>query len=95
MTLMFLSVVVICSAAIGFCMFSIHILSILILLEAMMLGLLGFLYSLHLASSTLSSSWILLLTFAACEASLGLSLLVSMLRLRGNDLTSSIVSLDF
>ena len=35
--------------------------------------------------------FLVLLTFAACEAALGLSLLVRILRLRGNDLTKTIL----
>jgi len=65
----------------GFMCTQYHVLSLLILLELLILNLLLLLFAVsnHLV-------WFLvLLTVAACEAALGLSLLVGMLRLRGND----------
>ena len=67
-----------------------HTLRVLISLEAMILSLLVLLYS-------LSSQYLLLvlLTFAACEAALGLSLLVSILRVRGSDRVGVLSSNQF
>nr|YP_004222539.1 NADH dehydrogenase subunit 4L [Micromelo undatus]ABK92257.1 NADH dehydrogenase subunit 4L [Micromelo undatus] len=95
MDLLFSSIMVFVLAVTSFCVFQVHILSLLISLEAVMLSLLGILYSFCLLSFDASSAWILLLTFAACEAALGLSLLVSILRLRGNDFIQSFSTLNF
>nr|YP_010574489.1 NADH dehydrogenase subunit 4L [Onchidium reevesii]ADZ61658.1 NADH dehydrogenase subunit 4L [Onchidium reevesii]UZH97730.1 NADH dehydrogenase subunit 4L [Onchidium reevesii] len=69
-----------------------HILSLLVSLEAVMLSVLVFFYSLSLLYSFTSHLFLMLLVFAACEAAFGLSLLVSLLRLRGVDLISSMSS---
>lgn len=58
-----------------------HTLNILLSLEAIMLRLLVVLYSFNCLRGSPTQSFLILLTFAACEAALGLSLLVSMLRL--------------
>nr|YP_002791085.1 NADH dehydrogenase subunit 4L [Onchidella celtica]ACE62815.1 NADH dehydrogenase subunit 4L [Onchidella celtica] len=63
----------------------VHILAMLVSLEALMLSVLSFFYSVSLLSSFSSHLFLLLLVFAACEAAFGLSLLVSLLRLRGSD----------
>nr|QNV11813.1 NADH dehydrogenase subunit 4L [Peregriana peregra] len=69
-------------------------LNLLIILEAMMLSLIMFNFCLNL---TFSSEFLMLilLTFAACEAALGLSILVSFLRVRGNNFLSSITSTNW
>nr|YP_010970200.1 NADH dehydrogenase subunit 4L [Phyllidiopsis shireenae]WNR50789.1 NADH dehydrogenase subunit 4L [Phyllidiopsis shireenae] len=72
-----------------------HILILLISLEALMLSLLIFLFSFSMIYNNSYSIFLILLTFAACEAALGLSLLVSILRLRGNDLVTSFDSMKF
>nr|YP_010388421.1 NADH dehydrogenase subunit 4L [Phyllidia elegans]UPP55823.1 NADH dehydrogenase subunit 4L [Phyllidia elegans] len=72
-----------------------HILILLISLEALMLSLLIFLFSFCLIYKNNCSMFLVLLTFAACEAALGLSLLVSILRLRGNDFVTSFNSMKF
>nr|YP_010970187.1 NADH dehydrogenase subunit 4L [Phyllidiopsis xishaensis]WNR50776.1 NADH dehydrogenase subunit 4L [Phyllidiopsis xishaensis] len=72
-----------------------HILILLISLEALMLSLLIFLFSFCMIYKNSYSMFLVLLTFAACEAALGLSLLVSILRLRGNDLVTSFDSMKF
>nr|YP_010429299.1 NADH dehydrogenase subunit 4L [Goniobranchus leopardus]USQ67478.1 NADH dehydrogenase subunit 4L [Goniobranchus leopardus] len=72
-----------------------HILILLISLEALMLSLLVFLLSFSFLYGTSFHLFLVLLTFAACEAALGLALLVSILRLRGNDYVMSFSSLNF
>nr|YP_002791176.1 NADH dehydrogenase subunit 4L [Ascobulla fragilis]ACE62805.1 NADH dehydrogenase subunit 4L [Ascobulla fragilis] len=72
-----------------------HTLNLLNSLEAVMLSLLVFIYAFNSMTSFNSPSFLILLTFAACEAALGLSLLVSMLRLYGNDLISTFGSVNF
>nr|AQU71815.1 NADH dehydrogenase subunit 4L [Planorbella duryi] len=60
-----------------------YILNALIILEAMMLITMIFvIFSLTTESKYM---FLLILTFAACEASIGLSLLVSLIRFRGNN----------
>nr|YP_006073348.1 NADH dehydrogenase subunit 4L [Solemya velum]AFG18168.1 NADH dehydrogenase subunit 4L [Solemya velum]AGI98157.1 NADH dehydrogenase subunit 4L [Solemya velum] len=61
-----------------------HLLSMLLSLEAMMLSLFIMLCS----SSTISLETffvLMLITLGACEASLGLSILVALIRTHGND----------
>nr|YP_010970174.1 NADH dehydrogenase subunit 4L [Phyllidiella zeylanica]WNR50750.1 NADH dehydrogenase subunit 4L [Phyllidiella zeylanica]WNR50763.1 NADH dehydrogenase subunit 4L [Phyllidiella zeylanica] len=72
-----------------------HILILLISLEALMLSLLAFVFAFCLVYKISYSMFLVLLTFAACEAALGLSLLVSILRLRGNDFSTSFNSMKF
>nr|YP_003495116.1 NADH dehydrogenase subunit 4L [Platevindex mortoni]ADD37171.1 NADH dehydrogenase subunit 4L [Platevindex mortoni]UZH97743.1 NADH dehydrogenase subunit 4L [Platevindex mortoni] len=69
-----------------------HILSLLVCLEAVMLSVLVFFYSLSLLYSFSSHLFLMLLVFAACEAAFGLSLLISLLRLRGVDLINAMSS---
>nr|AWD84297.1 NADH dehydrogenase subunit 4L [Gerres filamentosus] len=65
----------------------IHLLSVLLCMEGMMLSLyLGFsLWTLHVESLNFSASSLLLLAFSACEASAGLALLVATARTHGSD----------
>nr|QMP96519.1 NADH dehydrogenase subunit 4L [Bithynia leachii] len=69
-----------------------HLLSILLSLEAATMNLFIMLFS--SASNTLLSGEmsLILITLGACEASLGLSILVSMIRAQGNDYVSSFMS---
>nr|YP_010463144.1 NADH dehydrogenase subunit 4L [Chaetodon modestus]UUJ37651.1 NADH dehydrogenase subunit 4L [Chaetodon modestus] len=64
-----------------------HLLSALLCLEGMMLSLfMAFsMWALHLDISIFSASPMLLLAFSACEASVGLALLVAASRTHGND----------
>nr|YP_010133530.1 NADH dehydrogenase subunit 4L [Moenkhausia sanctaefilomenae]QWM92541.1 NADH dehydrogenase subunit 4L [Moenkhausia sanctaefilomenae] len=64
-----------------------HLLSALLCLEGMMLSLFitMALWTLQLESTTLSTAPMLLLTFSACEASVGLALLVATARTHGTD----------
>nr|UKT66240.1 NADH dehydrogenase subunit 4L [Haplotrema minimum] len=70
-----------------------HIISVLILLENMVLIML--LYYYFYCSSLLNSFSFLLIIMClmACEAALGLSMLISMMRLYGNDFLSSMMNL--
>nr|YP_009353572.1 NADH dehydrogenase subunit 4L [Ellobium chinense]AQX92059.1 NADH dehydrogenase subunit 4L [Ellobium chinense] len=69
-----------------------HVLNLLITLEAAMLSILFFYYFVTVLYSSSSVLFLMLLTFAACEAAFGLSLLVSLIRLHGNDLVSSLTT---
>nr|QXJ42305.1 NADH dehydrogenase subunit 4L [Stoloteuthis sp. GS-2021] len=67
-----------------------HILNILLSFEVMMLGIISFfLLSWGLYSSDYSLMMVIIV-FSVCEASLGLSLLVSMVRIHGNDYVKSL-----
>nr|YP_010574722.1 NADH dehydrogenase subunit 4L [Triopha modesta]UZI00293.1 NADH dehydrogenase subunit 4L [Triopha modesta] len=78
-----------------FAKLNMHILILLISLEALMLSLLMFMISFSLLYTAGFHLFLVLLTFAACEAALGLALLVSILRVRGNDYVTSFSSLNF
>nr|YP_004934822.1 NADH dehydrogenase subunit 4L [Leucophytia bidentata]AEQ93817.1 NADH dehydrogenase subunit 4L [Leucophytia bidentata] len=69
-----------------------HVLNLLIALEAAMLSVLVFYYFSTTLYSSNSVLFLMLLTFAACEAAFGLALLVNLLRLSGNDLVSSMAT---
>nr|YP_010454107.1 NADH dehydrogenase subunit 4L [Heteroteuthis hawaiiensis]QXJ42097.1 NADH dehydrogenase subunit 4L [Heteroteuthis hawaiiensis] len=67
-----------------------HILNILLSFEIMMLGIITFFM---LSWGLGSGDWSLMMVivvFGVCEASLGLSLLVSMVRIHGNDYVNSL-----
>nr|AOR40970.1 NADH dehydrogenase subunit 4L [Etroplus suratensis] len=69
-----------------------HLLSALLCLEGMMLSLFIALslWTLHLDSTSFSTSPMLLLAFSACEASAGLALLVATARTHGTDRLQSL-----
>lgn len=71
------------------------VLNLLIILEAIILRLIIFNYSCRLTLSHRSYIILLLLTFAACEAALGLSILVRFLRVRRNNILSNINSTNW
>nr|YP_010043019.1 NADH dehydrogenase subunit 4L [Ampullaceana lagotis]QPC56784.1 NADH dehydrogenase subunit 4L [Ampullaceana lagotis] len=62
-----------------------YILNLLIILEAMMLSLIMFNFCSSIIFFSSSFLMLVLLTLAACEAALGLSILVNFLRLRSNN----------
>nr|BAI77360.1 NADH dehydrogenase subunit 4L [Halieutaea stellata] len=64
-----------------------HLLSALLCLEGMMLSLFIALslWTMQLTTINFASAPILLLAFSACEASMGLALLVAMTRTHGSD----------
>nr|QXI86553.1 NADH dehydrogenase subunit 4L [Heteroteuthis dispar] len=67
-----------------------HILNILLSFEIMMLGIITFfMLSWGLGSGDWSLMMVIIV-FGVCEASLGLSLLVSMVRIHGNDYVKSL-----
>nr|NP_062843.1 NADH dehydrogenase subunit 4L [Heterololigo bleekeri]BAA92806.1 NADH dehydrogenase subunit 4L [Heterololigo bleekeri]BAB03655.1 NADH dehydrogenease subunit 4L [Heterololigo bleekeri] len=67
-----------------------HILNILLSFEIMMLGIIfSFLLTWGLYSGDYSIMMVIVV-FGVCEASLGLSLLVSLIRVHGNDYVSSL-----
>nr|YP_010503078.1 NADH dehydrogenase subunit 4L [Hyphessobrycon socolofi]UXD78961.1 NADH dehydrogenase subunit 4L [Hyphessobrycon socolofi] len=71
----------------GLTFYRTHLLSALLCLEGMMLSIFIALalWMLQLESSTFSAAPMLLLTFSACEASVGLALLVATARTHGTD----------
>nr|YP_010352817.1 NADH dehydrogenase subunit 4L [Dermatobranchus otome]UOD76585.1 NADH dehydrogenase subunit 4L [Dermatobranchus otome]UOD76598.1 NADH dehydrogenase subunit 4L [Dermatobranchus otome] len=83
------------SSVISFSKLNIRILGVLISLEALMLSLLTLLYGVLGILGVNMHYFLVLLTFAACEAALGLALLVSILRIRSNDYIASFSSLNF
>nr|QOZ40952.1 NADH dehydrogenase subunit 4L [Berghia stephanieae] len=95
MFLMKISALGIGSSLLGYSKYNIRLLSVLISLEGLMLSLLVFFYSALSFSGTSMHFFLVLLTLAACEAALGLSLLVSILRLRSNDYIPLMSSLNF
>nr|YP_010583724.1 NADH dehydrogenase subunit 4L [Histioteuthis bonnellii]UXN83920.1 NADH dehydrogenase subunit 4L [Histioteuthis bonnellii] len=67
-----------------------HILNVLLSFEILMIGII---FSFLLTWGVLSSDYSLMMVivvFGVCEASLGLSLLVSLIRAHGNDYVSSL-----
>nr|BBA10799.1 NADH dehydrogenase subunit 4L [Zaptyx noviluna] len=70
-----------------------HLLSTLIILEAMVLFLLLFTVSYTMFNMEGLTIYLFTLTLSVCEASLGLSLLMSFVKMKGNDLISSNKSL--
>nr|WMC21022.1 NADH dehydrogenase subunit 4L [Ancistrocheirus sp. 2 FFA-2023] len=67
-----------------------HILNILLSFEILMLGIIfSFLLTWGLFSNDYSIVMVIVV-FGVCEASLGLSLLVSLIRVHGNDYVSSL-----
>nr|YP_011002932.1 NADH dehydrogenase subunit 4L [Optediceros sp.]WPR14850.1 NADH dehydrogenase subunit 4L [Optediceros sp.] len=69
-----------------------HLLNILLSLEAVTMSLFILLFTLMNNISYSGEMALILITLGACEASLGLSILVSMIRMRGNDYVSSFSS---
>nr|AWK49511.1 NADH dehydrogenase subunit 4L [Biomphalaria glabrata] len=63
-----------------------YILSSLIILEGMMLMSMVFMVFSLMSSYESMYMFLMVLTFAACEAAIGLSLLISFLRLRGSNM---------
>nr|YP_002727979.1 NADH dehydrogenase subunit 4L [Pyramidella dolabrata]ACE62847.1 NADH dehydrogenase subunit 4L [Pyramidella dolabrata] len=89
--LYFISGLMILFFCISFFQYMVHILNLLITLEAIMLSVLLYTYSFLGGGYT----FLTLLTLAACEAAFGLSLLVSFIRLRGDGMMSSMSSLSW
>nr|YP_009572105.1 NADH dehydrogenase subunit 4L [Umbonium thomasi]QBI37700.1 NADH dehydrogenase subunit 4L [Umbonium thomasi] len=66
-----------------------HLLSVLLSLEAMTLSLFVMLAGVSSGFSLEGEMCLILITMGACEASLGLAILVSLIRTHGNDYVSS------
>nr|ARI50091.1 NADH dehydrogenase subunit 4L [Cittarium pica] len=66
-----------------------HLLSVLLSLEAMTLNLFLLLMSVSAIFNFEGQMCLILITLGACEASLGLAILVSLIRTHGNDYVSS------
>nr|AEV56618.1 NADH dehydrogenase subunit 4L [Kokeshia sp. NKU02] len=84
-----------CMGLITFCLSHKHLLLTLISLEYLViilfLGMVSFLTLYYMESYIL----LLFLTFSVCEGVIGLSVLVSLIRLHGNDMISSISFLSW
>ncbi|YP_009266395.1 NADH dehydrogenase subunit 4L (mitochondrion) [Littorina saxatilis] len=66
-----------------------HLLSVLLSLEAATMNIFIMLFTFSNNISFNGEMSLILITLGACEASLGLSILVSMIRAQGNDYVSS------
>nr|AXA45318.1 NADH dehydrogenase subunit 4L [Marshallena sp. MNHN IM 2013-9821] len=66
-----------------------HLLSILLSLEAITMNLFIFMFSLSSNITYSGQTSLILITLGACEASLGLAILVAIIRVKGNDYVSS------
>nr|QXM18105.1 NADH dehydrogenase subunit 4L [Babylonia zeylanica] len=66
-----------------------HLLSILLSLEAITMNLFILMFSLASNTTFSGQTSLILITLGACEASLGLAILVSIIRAEGNDYVSS------
>nr|YP_003162818.1 NADH dehydrogenase subunit 4L [Oncomelania hupensis robertsoni]ABS87685.1 NADH dehydrogense subunit 4L [Oncomelania hupensis robertsoni]AEP39051.1 NADH dehydrogenase subunit 4L [Oncomelania hupensis hupensis] len=69
-----------------------HLLSVLLSLEAATMNLFIMMFTLSNNIMLSGEMALILITLGACEASLGLAILVSMIRVRGNDYVSSFSS---
>lgn len=67
-----------------------HIISLLLLLESIILILICFFFFILIELGADPLIFLLILTLRACEAALGLSILVSLIRFHGNDQLMSI-----
>jgi len=72
-----------------------HIIILLLVLESIMLVLLVYLFFLLTEISINPYIFLILLTLRACEAALGLSILVSLIRFHGNDFIIRITRLKW
>nr|YP_010890257.1 NADH dehydrogenase subunit 4L [Conus marmoreus]WJJ70354.1 NADH dehydrogenase subunit 4L [Conus marmoreus] len=66
-----------------------HLLSILLSLEAITMSLFVLMFSMSSNISLSGETSLILITLGACEASLGLAILVAIIRAEGNDYVSS------
>nr|YP_009773435.1 NADH dehydrogenase subunit 4L [Acanthochitona avicula]QIZ12684.1 NADH dehydrogenase subunit 4L [Acanthochitona avicula] len=80
------------SALITICLQRKHILNALIILEILMVSIFLILISLAAALHNEGLMIFIILTLAACEASMGLAMLVILIRTHGNDYMTSISS---
>nr|YP_006576090.1 NADH dehydrogenase subunit 4L [Kulikovia alborostrata]AEM23547.1 NADH dehydrogenase subunit 4L [Kulikovia alborostrata] len=86
----FLSIMLIFSAYVGLLMERGHLLMVLLLFEVSMLGLFFYIFSSVYSSFSSFYLCLVLISFAACEAAVGLALLVCFIRSHGNDFVSSL-----
>nr|ABM53207.1 NADH dehydrogenase subunit 4L [Cephalothrix rufifrons] len=86
--LFFVGIMVVCISIITLFIQRIHLLMVLLCLEMVMLGLFFFSCSYFGLCSGSCYVAFVLLSFAACEASVGLSLLVALIRSHGKDFIS-------
>nr|YP_009131674.1 NADH dehydrogenase subunit 4L [Micrura ignea]AJY78582.1 NADH dehydrogenase subunit 4L [Micrura ignea] len=84
----FLGIMVVFSSLVGLFLERGHLLMVLLFFETVMLGLFLFLVVSMDVLGFDSYLCLVLVSFAACEAAVGLSLLVSLIRSHGNDFVS-------
>nr|YP_011035818.1 NADH dehydrogenase subunit 4L [Plaxiphora tricolor]WRI60248.1 NADH dehydrogenase subunit 4L [Plaxiphora tricolor] len=89
--LMTLGVMVSLSSVVSLCLQRKHLLNILLILELLMLSLFLLLMCMGNGFGGEGLMVFILLVFGACEASIGLSMLVILIRAYGNDYVSSLV----
>ena len=90
LSLSFISLVIILTAMLSLSLQRKHLLNALLSLEIMVLGLFALIISCFLGEGDNLFLTFIILTFGACEASVGLALLVCLIRTHGNDFISSI-----
>nr|ARK18791.1 NADH dehydrogenase subunit 4L [Conus cloveri] len=66
-----------------------HLLSILLSLEAVTMSLFVLMFSMSSNITLMGETSLILITLGACEASLGLAILVAIIRAEGNDYVAS------
>lgn len=72
-----------------------HIIVLLLILECIILILLVYLFFILIEITSNPNIFLLILSFRACEAALGLSILVSLMRYYGNDSINTIIRLKW
>lgn len=90
MELKFIFVLLIIGLIQAFVYNRVHIISLLLLLESIILILMCFFFFVLIELGADPLMFLLVLTLSACEAALGLSILVRLIRFHGNDQLRSI-----
>lgn len=86
----FVGIMIVFSSYVGIFLERGHLLMVLIFLEATMLGLFSLLLFNYFWSFSNLYLCLVLISFGACEAAVGLALLVSLIRSHGNDFVSTL-----
>nr|BCP51377.1 ND4L [Valvata hokkaidoensis] len=93
MVMIFISSMGIMFSIVSFLMQRYHFLNILLSLEVATMNLFILIFSQSMNLMGMSYNSLIYITLGACEASLGLAILVSLLRVRGNDYVWSFSSM--
>nr|ARQ20669.1 NADH dehydrogenase subunit 4L [Nacella concinna] len=90
--IMFISIILIITVIMSLIIQTSHIIMMLLLFETLALSVfMMIVYSMAISSMN-TAPLIMFLTMSVCEASLGLSILVSILRVNGNDYVSTLAT---